>query len=40
MIVTGDEITARNLNDSYLGINAQSRMLVEIFREHIAEMES
>lgn len=40
MIATGDEITARNLKDSYLGKNAQSRMLLEIFREHNAEMES
>ncbi|MDB5116534.1 MAG: Recombinase [Mucilaginibacter sp.] len=40
MIATGDEITARNLKDNYLGINAQSRMLVEIFLEHNVEMES
>lgn len=40
MIATGDEITARNVKDAYLGINAQSRKLLEIFREHNIEMES
>lgn len=40
MIATGDEITARNIKDAYLGINAQSRKLLEIFREHNTEMES
>lgn len=40
MIANGDEITARNIKDAYLGINAQSRKLLEIFREHNTEMES
>ncbi|GAC1312073.1 MAG: site-specific integrase [Mucilaginibacter sp.] len=40
MIATGDEITARNVKDTYLGINAQSKLLLEIFREHNIEMES
>jgi site-specific recombinase XerD len=39
MIAMGDEITAKNLKDAYLGVNAQSRMLLEIFREHNQEME-
>jgi len=39
MIATGDEINARNVKDAYLGINAQSRKLLEIFREHNTEME-
>ena len=40
MIATGDEISARNVKDAFLGINAQSRKLLEIFREHNTEMES
>ena len=40
MIANGDEITARNVKDCYYGLTRQSKMLLEIFREHNTEMES
>jgi integrase len=39
MVATGEEITAQNIKDAYLGINAPSKMLLEIFKNHNFEME-
>jgi len=39
MVATGEEITPQNIKDAYLGINAPSKMLLEIFQNHNFEME-